>query len=138
MIANKYIQNLTVLQALNNACRSFCLPEYVEIEGDELENDRIIVFDKPDYSDCDEDEREYYESSEEDRYEAWKARNPRFYEDLQDDYDFNCEQVEDENDLVFEYKKRGIDPFEFCFNDNIKSVRVGRRSYATRGLRKNN
>ena len=128
-LSNKFIK------ALNDACESFCLPEYVVIEGDDLENDRIIVFDEPEYSDCDEENREYYESEEVNRYEAWKARNPRFFEGFQDDYDFNCEQLEDEKDIAIEYKKRGIDPFEFCFTDNFLSVRVGRRSFATRGLR---
>lgn len=105
------------------------------VEGDDLENDRIIVSDEPDYSDCDPDDRDFHETQAECSYEAWKARNPRYNEDFQDDYDFNCEQLEDEKDIAVEYKKRGIDPFEFCFNPDTTSARVGRRSYATKGLK---
>ncbi|MCR5769704.1 MAG: hypothetical protein K6G87_00570 [Butyrivibrio sp.] len=128
-LSNKFIR------ALNDACESFNLPNYVVVEGDDLENDRIIVFDKPDYSDCDSEDKEFYESMDEYSYEAWKAGNPRYDEGFSDDYDFNCEQLEDEHDIVVEYKKRGIDPFEFCFSPETESTRVGRYSYATRGLR---
>ncbi len=130
-LSNKFIK------ALNDACENLGLPCYIEVDDADLEMDRVIEFDEPDYSDCSPECLEFHKEIDSMDSERWAEREREKEEFWVEADAYNRELLGDEyvDQMIAKRKKNEKDLFASCVVPTVTSVRVGIRSFATRGLK---
>ena len=130
-----YLSN-KLIDALNRACRSIGLPEYVEVTDDDIMKDRIIDFDEPDYSTCDQECREFLLWLDMTRNNLRESVEEFVREPVEEADDYNRELLGDEYVDQMQSKRKENEGVLFgdINHPEMTSMQVGRLSFATRGL----
>ena len=138
-LRKEYLSNKFV-KALNEACSDLGLLQYVDTDVVDITSHRRITFDKPDYSDLDDDLRETLESINESRDEV-REWNEQYVEETRREIDeYNRQEYGDEyadrelEKIKAHEKAKEEDPFIDCLNPDETHIRVDKYSFITRGL----